>query len=178
MKKLCVFVWILFAVFSIQGKDSVKRILPAEFKELPTSIAKNLERRGCTIPQAYGVKRKHNVISGNFFRRGQKDWAVLCSRKAVSSILIFPNGLTKNVSEIAKSADSGYLQDMEGNGTMGFSRLIEAVNAKYIYDHYKTYGGRKPPKISYQGINDAFIEKASEVHYFHQGKWLKLQGAD
>ena len=119
MEKLYVFVWILFAVFSIRGKDSVKRLLPGDFKQLPTSVVKNLERRGCRIPQSYGVKKKHNVISGNFFRRGQKDWAVLCSRKGVSSILIFPNGLTKNVSEIAKSINA------ENNDELDKSKVLE-----------------------------------------------------
>jgi hypothetical protein len=44
--------------------------------------------------------------------------------------------------------------------------------------HYRAYGGPKPPNIDHQGIDDAFIEKASTTHYFHQGKWLKLTGAD
>ncbi|PYR66590.1 MAG: hypothetical protein DMG20_12690 [Acidobacteria bacterium] len=40
------------------------------------------------------------------------------------------------------------------------------------------YGGPKPPPIDHLGINDVFIEKASVVWYFYQGKWLQLQGAD
>ena len=39
-------------------------------------------------------------------------------------------------------------------------------------------GGPKPPPIDHQGINDAFLEKASSVHYFHEGKWLRLTDAD
>lgn len=162
----------------MQGKDNIKRVLPGEFKELPKSIVKNLERRGCAIPQAFGIRKKHNVISGKFFGRDKKDWAVLCSRKGVSSILIFQNGSTKSITKIAEANDADFLQEIDEKGTQGFSRAIGAVNAKYIYDRQKSYGRKKLPKILHQGINDAFVEKASEIHYFHQGKWLRFQGAD
>jgi hypothetical protein len=36
----------------------------------------------------------------------------------------------------------------------------------------------KPPRIDHKGIDDAFVGKASEVHYYYRGKWLELQGAD
>ena len=34
------------------------------------------------------------------------------------------------------------------------------------------------PPIDQDGINDAFVEKASSVKYWQQGKWRDLQGAD
>jgi len=53
-----------------------------------------------------------------------------------------------------------------------------AVGREYILSRYRAYGGPKPPTIDHQGIDDAFLEKASVVHYFHAGKWRKLTGAD
>jgi hypothetical protein len=44
--------------------------------------------------------------------------------------------------------------------------------------HYRAYGGPKPPPIDHQGIDDAFLEKASVTFYFHKGNWLQLTGAD
>ena len=38
--------------------------------------------------------------------------------------------------------------------------------------------GPEPPPIDHQGINYAFIEKASVVLYWYEGQWLCLQGAD
>jgi len=61
---------------------------------------------------------------------------------------------------------------------IGFSRGISPVMKDFILRHYNAYGGTKPPPIDHQGIDDAFIEKASVVWYFHDGKWLKLTGAD
>ncbi len=61
---------------------------------------------------------------------------------------------------------------------MVYSRKIEPVDKAYILEHYKAYGGEKPPPMDHHGINDIFFGKASTVLYFYQGKWLHLQGAD
>jgi hypothetical protein len=77
----------------------------------------------------------------------------------------------------AKGPDTTWLQD-KGNGKIGYSRAISAVGRKFIVDHYSAYGGPKPPPIDDQGINDAFVEKASIVRYYYRGNWLELTGAD
>ena len=160
------------------ANEKTVRLSPGEFSELSNEIIKNLEKRGCTIPQIWHTKVLHNVISGEFFKKGQTDWAVLCSVNQVSSVLIFWNGSTEKVAEIAKSDDIGYFQVVAGNDEMGFSREIYKVDKKYIIDHYISYGGTKPPPIDHEGINDAFVEKASVVLYLYRGKWRELQGAD
>ena len=160
------------------ANEQTIRLKPSKFDNLPQEITNNLEERGCTIPQTWHLKTPHNVINGEYSQKGQKDWAVLCSVNRVSSILVFWNGSTKNVADIAKSEDIGYFQTVDSNNEMGFSRAIDTVNEKYIIDRYNSYGGAKPPQIDHEGINDAFVEKASYVLYFHRGKWLELQGAD
>jgi hypothetical protein len=154
------------------------RLPPAAFSQLPKNIVRYLQGRGCTIPQTYLSSEPHNVISGEFARRGQTDWAVLCSRSGESSILVFLRGSTKYVSEIAKAPDRGYLQTVSEGGKIAFSRAIEPVGRDYILSHYKGYGGRRQPRITHQGIDDAYVEKASVVLYYHRGKWLELRGAD
>lgn len=154
------------------------RLKPSVFSQLPKNIVSFLEKRGCTVPQTFGNSTPHNVIRGQFARSGQFDWAVLCSRNRVSSILVFGNGSTKSVAEIAASDDKSFLQNVDGAGNIGFSRAIDVVDENYILEHYREYGGRKPLRIKYQGINDAFVEKASTVHYFYRKGWLVLQGAD
>jgi hypothetical protein len=78
---------------------------------------------------------------------------------------------------IAEGEDLNMLQGV-GEGQIGYSRQILPVGEKYILDHYRAYGGPKPPPIDHLGINDAFLEKGSTVLYFYQGKWLHLTGAD
>ena len=176
----------LLVIFSVEAKmldrweiadRQTIRLAPSEFSQLPKEVIKDLEKRKCTIPQSFGISEIHNVIQGEFKRKGQKDWAILCSQKRISSILIYWDGSIKNISKIAAADDKGFLQTI-GKEKIGFSRIIDAVDERYIYEHYKAYGGPKPPKITHDGINDAFAEKASMLLYLHRGKWLELRGAD
>ncbi|MCZ6760793.1 MAG: hypothetical protein O7D29_10570, partial [Gemmatimonadetes bacterium] len=79
--------------------------------------------------------------------------------------------------ELASRPDRGYLQSI-GNGQIGFSRQLSTDGRELMLAHYRAYGGPKPPPIDHQGIDDSFLEKASIVLYFHEGKWLQLTGAD
>lgn len=157
--------------------ETTVRLSPKAFLQLPKNIISYLQKEGCTVPQIFGEDTPHNVISGQFAKRGQIDWAVLCSRDFVSSILIFWNGSTKSVADIASKADKDFLQVID-SGYLGFSRAINVADKDYIVQHYKWYGGTKPPKIWHQGIIDAFVEKASVVRYFYRKRWIELQGAD
>jgi hypothetical protein len=65
-----------------------------------------------------------------------------------------------------------------GGDKIGYSREISAVGRDFIMRHYQAYEGVKPPPINHLGIDDAFVEKASMVHYFYRGKWIELTGAD
>lgn len=163
--------------WDVADRETV-RLPPSAFTDLPSQIVKYLEGQGCTIPQSFVTRNPHNVIKGEFAKRGQTDWAVLCSRNRESSIIVFWGGSVKHRSELTKERDYDYLQVTTGDGGIGFSRVIGVVGSRYIEDRYKWYGGPKPPPITHQGINDIFAEKASVVLYFHKGKWFELQGAD
>ena len=160
------------------AESAITRLSPTTFPQLPGDVMHNLQARGCTVPQTYLEATPHNVISGEFAKKGQTDWAVLCSRDGASSILVFWSGSTKSVSEVAKVEDRSYLQVTGGNGKISFSRSIIAVGGGYILERYRRYGGPKPPHIDHQGIDDGFLGKASSVWYYHRGRWLELQGAD
>lgn len=155
----------------------VTRLPPSAFPELPTDIRRELERRGCTVPQVWADKKPHNVIKGELTGKGQNDWAVLCSLNRVSTILIFRNASDREPLELARESDIDKLQGVGGE-VIGYSRAISPVGRKYILDHHRAYGGPKPPTIDHQGIDDAFVGKGSVVRYFHAGRWLQLTGAD
>lgn len=149
-------------------KYSIVRLQPTAFPELPKNLVAELKRRGCKIPQPY-TNRKANVIRGEFAKPVQTDWAVLCSANGFSSILVFWNGSERTPTEIAKWS--------EPDATVIYDAFIKPVGRKFIMDHYRAYGGPKPPPIDHQGIESGG-EKASVVLYLYRGKWLKLQGAD
>jgi hypothetical protein len=159
----------------------VVRLQPKAFPELPSNLRAELERRGCTIPQVPPqvsmIAGRQNVIKGEFSKPGQTDWAVLCSIGRVSSILIFWNGSVLKPAEIERAPDQDRLQGWGGDKIV-YSRAITPVGAKFITEHYNAYGGENPPPLDHQGIDDAFVGKASVVLYLYRGKWLHLSGAD
>jgi len=144
---------------------------------LPVAVLRELQHRRCTVPQESFSKPPNNVISGQFVRRGQTDWAVLCSINGSSSILVFLNGSASNPAELARREDKIYLQSLVGD-KIGFSRGISTVGKDFIVQRYQAAAGPKPPPIDHQGIDDAFLDKASVVQYFFKGEWLELPGDD
>jgi hypothetical protein len=138
-----------------RAEREIKRLRPSAFRDLPTAVQADLTRRGCTIPQPFTAKTPENVISGAFTRRGQTDWAVLCSINGASSILVFRAASTRMVASMSRLPDFTFLQVVDGNGGVGFSRAISRADDKHILQHYRDHGGPKPPP-----------------------KWLTLQGSD
>jgi hypothetical protein len=182
-----------------EAERRIVRLSPTAFPELPRNVVRELQRRGCTIPQTPYTKRPQNVIKGEFAKPGQTDWAVLCSVNQtpwllsfwsdphyVSSILVFWNGSEKNPAEIAPKEDRNYLQGITDN-EIGFSRIIGTAGKDFILHHNDSaYGAPNAPpaykkldlRIDHQGIDDSFAEKGSETWYFNDGKWARLMGAD
>jgi hypothetical protein len=163
---------------------AVLRLAPSAFPTLPAIIKRDLERRNCTIPQpdpaAIGPTpdrdRLHNVIHGHFQRGRQTDWAVVCSRNRVSTILVFWGGRANNVSELAERPDAGFLQS-GGGDTIEFSRTIAVASEAHIRDYFRR-DEAKPPVLEHAGVEDIFLGKASTVWYWRTGKWVVMGGAD
>ena len=173
-----------------QGPDwdgtRIVRLQPSGFPGLPASLVRRLENLGCTVPQTYEPSKvPQNVILGSFRRPGQHDWAVLCSRRGVSAILVFWNGSPDSWSELAPHPDTNFLQvtgrDAAGHDTVGYSRLLGVAGRHTILDCNAANGAPLPIPLSaldHQGIDDAYAGKASEIHYLHRGRWLELPGSD
>ena len=138
---------------AVKPKPENVRLAPTAFRELPKSLARELQQLGCAIPQTSGVKEPHNVIRGEFAKAGQTDWAALCWQNGASTILVFWNGSKRNPSRIARMED----------GPSENLRRIGPVRRKST-DH--------------QGIEDSLFQSASVIHYYFRGNWLKLTGAD
>ncbi len=166
--------------WQVSAREAVGKIrrLPVDaFPEVPPAVAEVLRARICTVPQPSPKGVARNVIRGEFFAKGESGWAVLCSVNHLTALLAFRNDHDTNPQTIATREDLGFVEVL-GNGTAGYSREIRAVGRDFIMDHYRAYGGPEPPPIDHQGIDDAFLEKASITWYYDGGRWLQLQGAD
>jgi hypothetical protein len=161
----------------VEADRATRRLAPSEFRELPQTIRTELHRRGCRVPQPFsGAAHRQNVIRGSFIQAGLLDWALLCSRRLWSAILVFHGDSIVPI-ELAARPDAGFLQVVEPN-RIGFSRALSVASVEYIREHHARYGGPGPTALTHDGINDAFVEKASVVWYWDRGKWLALTGAN
>jgi hypothetical protein len=160
----------------VKAERGIVRLRPSAFPEVPQAVRDDLERRGCRIPQTPGGDRWQNIVPGRFAAARASDWAALCSRSGVSTILVYPNGTARGVRQVHRADDRGYLQQ-DVNGIV-FSRRISAATPAYI--RVKNHPTLVPglPRFDHDGINDAFVGKASTVWYRSAGRWLKLLGAD
>ncbi len=160
-----------------KAEKEIQRLPPSAFPQLPEAILIELNRRRCTVPQAFGHPDPHNVIKGSFVGKGQIDWAVLCSQGGESSVLVFWGGATEVVSQLANGPDKTWLQTI-GAGEIGYSRMITPVDGAGAVGYQEAFGGPKPPRFDHQGIEDSFLERASIILYYYRGTWLRLTGAD
>ncbi len=168
-------------VYGSEFEPVIRRLSPSEFSMLPQNVINYLKSHGCTIPQAHDKSQPHNVIRGEFFKKGQKDWAVLCSKKQITSILIFKGGSTNEVVEIAPSSEDVWLQ-IFADGVCGFSREIIVADENTIR-HYVKIGKESGQQIElmpiiHDGIEDLFVNKASVVYYYYRGQWIRILGSD
>jgi hypothetical protein len=120
-----------------EAERRIVRIAPSAFPGLPENLAKEMERLGCTIPQTYTL-HPNNAVQGEYSKPGQKDWAVLCSIKGTSSILVFWNGSEKNPAELNPREDRNYLQSSSDNEIV-YSRAISSVGRDLIMRHFEAY---------------------------------------
>jgi hypothetical protein len=148
-----------------QQGDGIIRLKSSDFKQLPVAVRKDLDRRRCLIPQVSEKPAPHNVTVGAFVAAGSRDWAVLCSIKGESRILVYREGKTARVDSLAKQKD-------------GTSRIISMTTAKSIKEHAEAYNGPKPPRLDHEGIDDGHWEKGSIVWYYSRGRWMELAGAN
>lgn len=142
----------------------------SEFPRLPPEIRRNLQIRGCTVPQSPISRKLIDVVHGHFRDSQHTDWAVLCDARNTGTemILVYWGGKMSYPVVLTTSKLD--------HGECGVE--ISPVGKPFIMEHYRAYGGHKPPPIDHQGINVGICEKASTVSYFYRNHWLTLTGAD
>ena len=156
---------------------TITRLPPSAFPSLPAPVRAALERRKCTIPQSKEYPEPHNVIQGHFRSARQLDLAVLCSRNDSSHVFVFWAGRANRVDSLGPASDIGFLQELGPQG-IGFSRAISVATPEQILEYAREFDGPIPPEPIHDGIEDAFVGKASGIAYFTGRKWISLAGAD
>jgi hypothetical protein len=65
---------------------------PDDFKDAPAWVRSKLNQRRCLIPQDMETTAPHNIGTGEFARRGQRDWAAYCSVDGKSMVMVLSGG--------------------------------------------------------------------------------------
>lgn len=79
----------------IVSKTGNHYLRPDDFPNVPAPVRTELNQRHCLIPQDVETKNPHNIVSGEFARKGQRDWAAYCSVNGKSRIIVFWGGPAK-----------------------------------------------------------------------------------
>jgi len=157
------------ATLTLGGEAQTIQPAPFTFAALPNTITQDLQSRGCKLPSI----RSKSLINGEFLRPGQSDWAVLCSTKKSTSLLVYPGGSQEQVT-VLQTVPRGFSK--WSIGVISQERLNEFKTAR-------TWRGPAPPEIDHQGI-DSFVEfgrsgeclycysAEGSIHYHHEDKWL------
>jgi len=166
------------AAREVRAVAAIVRLRPSAFAQLPLAVRRDLERRGCRVPQTFASAARHNVIRGAFTARGSAEWAVLCSIADTSRILVYGRDVLAD--SLERQADRNYLQDVKEVAPygLGFSRRIGVAPPAVIRMYANELSSSPPPSVDHDAIEDSFVEKASKLFYFVRGRWRILQGMD
>jgi len=176
--------------------NKTKRLEPSSFvsESIPDNVINELKKHGCKIPQAAHIPEPHNLISGEFAKKGQKDWAALCSRNLHSSILLIWGGTSTCPSEIASIPDKESIrfpyvnetgtsidpEEGENHKLQGYLRRITKVPDELLT---RPIGNGSPvdddtnrKMIDHEAIEDGMTIDANYTHEFYYcmlGEWRK-----
>jgi hypothetical protein len=176
---------IVLCLFAISSLGQVfnpvaKERAPGSIQQLPTEVRRDLAKRQCLIPKYLGeVGTQDGAYTKGHFRSSTSvDYAVVCHIpvRKVQNVIVYSN------------AEGLWNGEIIERGTFDPAPLADKCEAevgvatsKYILDRARVYAPEELkhlPRLDHHGVNVGICEKASIVYYFHQGRWLTLQGAD
>jgi hypothetical protein len=164
-------------------RDSVRRLAPSVFRDLPINVRRDLESRGCLIPQPWGYRTPQNAIRGAFSRTNITEWAVLCSVRERSQILIYRRDSSRTTGIVVADSlerlpDEAWMQIIT-KGRSGYSRLIRTRARQRISGWRRDIDENTIPQpIDHDAIEQIFVEKAAQAFYFARGRWYRHTTAD
>jgi hypothetical protein len=157
-----------------------KESAPDSVASLPAQIRHDLDLRHCLIPKYEGsVDAKDLAYTlGHFHSRLLVDYAVECHVPVskVANVIVYSDTSGAWSGEVIASApfdtshNSDYCEDAVGVATPA---EIRDYARAFVPEELKEL-----PQLDHDGVEIGICEKASVMHYFSNGKWLGLQGAD
>ena len=144
-------------------------------------MRRDLEARGCLVPQPWDARAPQNVVRGAFTAARAREWAVLCSVRGTSQILIYRSeqaGTGRVVDSLERAADGAWVQGI-GGGRWGYSRLLRVLPRGQTRRWREDGEGNPIPRpVDHDALEQVFLDKAAEAFYFAAGRWYRTFTAD
>lgn len=154
----------------------IRRLPVSSFPDLPAPIAAELNTRGCMIPQTWQAHRPENVVEGSFERAGSADWALLCSAKGQTSLLVFfASAAANQPAELAQHSESSRLQPHNAAGELGFNWGIDAATPRQLHDALVGDEQQLQPPPNHDSVADSIIDRTTFYHLYRNGKWVQFR---
>lgn len=148
----------------------IRRLPPSSFPDLPLTVAGELTRRGCLIPQTYEAHRPENVIHASLEGPGTSDWAALCSAQGVVSLFVFFGSKPSQPMTLASAPETKRLQAHPGSDVLGFNWGIDSASPQSIHEAQIGLSPR-PPRPDHDALADSVVDHRTIYHYFARGSW-------
>lgn len=152
------------------GADTLVRLSPASFRSVPAAVREALLQRGCLIPQDTGRTGLRNIIRSDFGGPRSTAWAVLCSRRGVTTLLVLRAGAPLRVDSLNAQAD-----DPGRKIAPATPERMWRNAAFYAESPADTAGLRR--RLTHHGIEDG-SGCCSTIRFWDGHRWRDLPGAD
>lgn len=152
---------------------SIARLGLDAFPTVPPPVRAALEGRGCRVPQSYGDRQPHNVIEGSFTAAGRREWAVLCSVRDTSTVLIV-SGAGVVVDSLERGEDAEWIEHMPDLGPV-YARRLKRVSPDQLRAAPRDpEGPNAPRRADHDAIKLVYDGKGSSTLYKSAGRWRQV----
>jgi hypothetical protein len=154
------------------------RHLPiSSFPDLPPVIQRQLDRRGCLIPQTYEAHAPENVVHASLERPGSSDWAILCSAQGTVSLLVFFGDGSGQPFMLASAPETERLQTHDPSGVLGFNWGIDPASPEQVHDAQLPMR-HPPPRLDHDALADTLVDRHTVYHFYLKSAWIVLEMQD
>jgi hypothetical protein len=158
----------------------IRWLPPSAFKDAPKWVVDDLAASGCTIPQPSPAGEPVNLIRGQFARRGEWDWAAVCSKGGKSRVVILWGGQPACPSDLWEVEDADRLEVM-APGEIGYDftliHLGPGAIRKDIHDWEPPPWEAKVKAVTHDGI-ELGTGKGADILYCRSGEWTVVASGD
>jgi len=165
-------------MFDGHSTPYVIRHLPiSSFPDLPPVIQRQLDHRGCLIPQTYEAHGPENVVHASLERPGSSDWAILCSAQGTVSLLVFFGDGSSQPFTLASAPETERLQTHDPSGLLGFNWGIDPATPEQVHDAQLPMR-HPPPRLDHDALADTLVDRHTVYHFYLKSAWLVLEMQD